>query len=266
MNVTKINEDESILYEIFHSMRDEYFTRGIYELISYLNYYFDTSNAEMVELGSYGGQSTAIFSQYFKKVTAIDPWEDYEELPTYKMEQVERTFDKFVGSQKNVEKRKGYSVEESKTFEDRSLDFVYIDARHEEEYVLEDIETWLPKLKKNGFIGGHDFYLYPTVEPWVGKAVLSKFNKDDIIIFADCSWLTKAHNINPEVMVPWIPLNSMNDTIVHDGKILTGDEALSKIFTPMKFCFTNFDKGLLNETIRESKQRKFEKWYNESNL
>tara|TARA_Y100000310_G_scaffold246331_1_gene251573 strand:- start:208 stop:942 length:735 start_codon:yes stop_codon:yes gene_type:complete len=196
------------LYEIFHSQRDEYQTRGLYEMMAYLNYYFDTSKGTMVELGSYAGQSTCIFSQYFRKVIAVDPWKGYITDPTNpdtvpfadssNMALVENAFDKFAGCQSNIEKRKGYSVEESKTFEDNSIDFVYLDARHEEEYVIEDIEAWMPKIKKHGFIGGHDFFLYSILEPWVGKGVLSKFNKEDITLFTDMSWLVKCNAINKD--------------------------------------------------------------------
>ncbi len=63
-------------------MRDEYETRGLYDLIHWMNYSFDTSKAKMVELGSYAGQSTCIFAKYFEKVTAVDPWEDFEEYPS----------------------------------------------------------------------------------------------------------------------------------------------------------------------------------------
>jgi hypothetical protein len=38
-----------------------------------------------------------------------------------------------------------------------NLDFVYIDAMHTYEHVLEDVEAWLPKVKQGGVIGGHDF-------------------------------------------------------------------------------------------------------------
>ena len=38
------------------------------------------------------------------------------------------------------------------------IDFVYIDGNHEYDYVKRDIENYFRKLKKNGVIGGHDFY------------------------------------------------------------------------------------------------------------
>ena len=50
-------------------------------------------------------------------------------------------------------------------FESNSLDLVFIDAVHEEEFVAEDIEAWLSKTR---IIAGHD---YSRRWPGVIKAV-----------------------------------------------------------------------------------------------
>ena len=42
-------------------------------------------------------------------------------------------------------------------FEDESLDFIYIDANHAYDFVVEDINLWFPKLKKGGIFSGHDY-------------------------------------------------------------------------------------------------------------
>ena len=169
---------------------------GLHDMVSYLNYYFDVSKSTMVEVGVYAGQSTNIFSQYFKKVHAVDPWEDLDEYEE-NMKVVEAVFDRFKAS--NVIKHKKTSVEAAKDIEDKSIDFIYIDARHEYEYIMEDIKVWLPKLKKNGWMGGHDFYLHESginqVEFGVAKAVMQNFNIDEVVTFQDCSWAVKA--INP---------------------------------------------------------------------
>ena len=52
------------------------------------------------------------------------------------------------------------SVDAAKRFKDESLDFVYIDACHELEYVRQDIVAWYPKVKKGGILGGHDYSEY----------------------------------------------------------------------------------------------------------
>jgi hypothetical protein len=49
------------------------------------------------------------------------------------------------------------SIQGADLFQDNSLDFVYIDANHAYDYVVQDINTWYPKVKKNGYLLGHDY-------------------------------------------------------------------------------------------------------------
>jgi len=51
----------------------------------------------------------------------------------------------------------GVTPEIAKSYANESLDFVWIDALHEYEYVKADIIAWLPKIKKGGYLGGHDY-------------------------------------------------------------------------------------------------------------
>jgi hypothetical protein len=55
------------------------------------------------------------------------------------------------------------SEEASKTFEDKSLDFVFIDADHSFPCINADLTNWLPKVKPGGTIAGHDL-LYVSVK------------------------------------------------------------------------------------------------------
>lgn len=50
-----------------------------------------------------------------------------------------------------------YSVNAATKIDDQSLDFVYIDGNHTPEFVTQDIECWLPKIKTSGVLGGHDW-------------------------------------------------------------------------------------------------------------
>jgi hypothetical protein len=50
------------------------------------------------------------------------------------------------------------SEEASIQFANDSVDGVFIDANHLYSYVKKDIEVWFPKVKRGGFIAGHDFY------------------------------------------------------------------------------------------------------------
>lgn len=67
------------------------------------------------------------------------------------------------------------SVEASRAIPDGMLDFVFIDADHTYEGCKADIEAWLPKIRKGGFISGHD-YENPDFPTWgVKQAVEERF-------------------------------------------------------------------------------------------
>lgn len=73
------------------------------------------------------------------------------------------------------------SVDAAKDIPDASLDFVYIDANHEQEYVEDDIEAWYPKVKAGGVIGGHDFDqkdVYQAVLNCIGNKKILSEKKD----------------------------------------------------------------------------------------
>ena len=52
---------------------------------------------------------------------------------------------------------KGFSTQMAKQIPDNSLDWVYIDARHDYKGCYEDIETFWPKIKVGGIMSGHDY-------------------------------------------------------------------------------------------------------------
>ena len=69
------------------------------------------------------------------------------------------------------------SVAASKMFPDEYFDFVYIDGDHRYEYVVLDIKSWLPKVKKRGILGGHDY----GNEIGVNKAVDEYFSGVELL-------------------------------------------------------------------------------------
>lgn len=119
-----------------------------------------------VEIGSYKGRSSSLMaveifnSKKSIKFDCVDTWlpnELYEDL----------TYDEFMY---NMEPMQGYftpvrmgSIEAAALYEDNSLDFVFIDALYDYESVKNDIVAWLPKVKINGYIGGHDYWSHDTV-------------------------------------------------------------------------------------------------------
>tara|TARA_Y100000310_G_scaffold345619_1_gene467385 strand:+ start:3663 stop:4229 length:567 start_codon:yes stop_codon:yes gene_type:complete len=143
----------------------------------------------MVEIGCWAGLSTITFVRRFEKVFAIDPWingyddENDKVSRGIPMNIIEDIFDHRMKPFDHMEKIKKMSLDAAPSFEDKSLDFVYIDACHQYESVLSDINAWLPKIKPGRFIGGHDY-------SWTGvaKAVDEVFGKPDKT-FRDTSWL-----------------------------------------------------------------------------
>jgi len=69
------------------------------------------------------------------------------------------------------------SVQASYFFADESVDYIFIDASHDYNSVLEDIRHWWPKLKPGCFIAGHDYFGCPGVT----KAVDEWFHPKNIV-------------------------------------------------------------------------------------
>ena len=68
------------------------------------------------------------------------------------------------------------TVEAAKLVPDASLDFVFIDACHAFECVMNDLEAWAPKVKFGGAVMGHD-WTWPTVS----QAVKTFYPNTDIV-------------------------------------------------------------------------------------
>jgi predicted O-methyltransferase YrrM len=67
--------------------------------------------------------------------------------------------------------------EASTLFQDESFDLVFIDADHTYEGVAQDIKDWMPKLKKGGYLFGHDID-WLSVQYGV-RSIFREYNKDD---------------------------------------------------------------------------------------
>lgn len=49
------------------------------------------------------------------------------------------------------------SLDAAKMFPDNYFDWIYLDAAHDKESVLKDLEAWFPKLKSGGIMCGDDY-------------------------------------------------------------------------------------------------------------
>ena len=112
------------------------------------------------------------------KVTGVDAWKYRPENTGVTGGETYNNWD-MPGLEKYVSERakpfgeraqilKMETIEAAALFEDESIDLVFIDADHSESGVSKDIDTWSPKVKKGGFITGHDID-WPTVRQIVEK-------------------------------------------------------------------------------------------------
>lgn len=130
----------------------------------------------------------------------VDPWESYEmydgsnyrkpgnqEAKTWKKAIIE-FFNNTYDNKEKVIIMRMTSVEAVTHFEDASLDWVFIDANHEYEYIKENLHLWTPKVKKGGLVSGHD-YKNPKGK-WKGitKAVNEFVPKDKLNSSPFCVW------------------------------------------------------------------------------
>lgn len=172
---------------------------GMFELILYLEEYFEVKGfLDMIEIGSYMGESTALFasSQLFREINTIDPHEGVEEfndLFGYTWEDVKREWKINTRHYDDIiTLHNQYSYDAVNIFEDSGFDFIYIDGAHDYESVKRDINLFLPKLNKNGIIAGHDYH--GEAWPDVCNAVMETVGKPDRV-FKDSSWVKSVSNI-----------------------------------------------------------------------
>lgn len=158
-------------------------------------YIFSKNNnmTRMVEIGSFSGESTQVFSKYFKFIICVDAWKnnyDEHDLAATQsqeiMDEAEKIFDQRLLDSEIVLKMKTTSELASELLCNNLFDFIYIDACHTYEAVCKDIDLWINKVKIGGFIGGHDYG--NSEHPGVEKAVLEKIGLPDKT-FLDTSWV-----------------------------------------------------------------------------
>lgn len=119
-----------------------------------------------VEVGSlFGEYAKTILNNWNGTLCLIDPWrefgDEYEDTGNAAQKKHREVYEKVVNNLVGFEDRgipiRATSKVASRLFADNSLDFVYIDANHAYDFVVEDIELWFPKLKKGGLFAGHDY-------------------------------------------------------------------------------------------------------------
>lgn len=128
-----------------------------------------------VEVGTFKGEfSREIVSKWNGNLYMVDVWrplgQEYIDASNH-INFGSGLYHDAINNIKGFEDRaimiRATSVIASDIFADESLDFVYIDANHAYEFVKEDIDKWWPKVKKDGWICGHDFL---KIDWWADEA------------------------------------------------------------------------------------------------
>jgi hypothetical protein len=108
----------------------------------------------------------------------IDTWAPYARVVQERQDRYFRRCKRTVAPYKATIMKMS-SMEAVKEVPDESLDFVYIDGRHEFSFVIQDLIEWSPKVKQGGVVSGHDYY---------------NFYAGGVILAVDV--YTRAYNIN----------------------------------------------------------------------
>ncbi len=121
-----------------------------------------------VEIGVQKGEFSEVIlaAWHGKHLISVDPWltettEQYIDIANVSQEQhnvlYEGTRKRLVrfGTRSSIWRMT--SLEATAKIPDYSLDFVYIDARHDYESVMEDLNAWQSKVRPGGVLAGHDY-------------------------------------------------------------------------------------------------------------
>lgn len=175
----------------YENIGENWFNYGdLYKLM--IDKYGD--NSHFVEVGSWLGRSSCFMgveihnSNYNIKFDCVDTWKgsiEHKSSDEIIYGTLYRDFLKNIEPVKHIiNPIRTTSIEASKTYDDNTLDFVFIDASHEYNDVLDDISHWLPKVKIGGCLAGHDYDYYK-----VNKAVKDFFNGQDFFRMNNNCWV-----------------------------------------------------------------------------
>jgi predicted O-methyltransferase YrrM len=164
-------------------------------------------DGKIVEIGSFLGRSTHYLATSLMnankeqvKIYCVDTFEGSSEhislkLPKDFLFMFKENLKFFIGREMVIPCQ-GRSDDKNliNKFEDESIDYIMVDGAHEHEAVMEDIENWYPKLKKEGLMLGDDYNL-EAVSLAVDKAI-QKINAPAYTVnrSLEATWFTTKSN------------------------------------------------------------------------
>lgn len=128
-----------------------------------------------LEIGSDTGTSTKYLLDKIPglKLYCVDPYINYVDWNNMNLNERDLAYQNYLEKMKPYANRHVHyrmtSDEAVSSFEDESLDFIFIDGLHTYEQVLKDCRNYYSKLKKNGIFAGHDYFAIEAVRKAVDE-------------------------------------------------------------------------------------------------
>lgn len=152
-----------------------------------------------IEIGCAFGHhlETILTETNIKKLYGIDPYmpyKDYEKDTMYNTWETMNDYYEFVKNNLSYyadrfELIRDFSDNAVSKFQDNSLDFIYIDGNHTEEYVKRDLKNWWPKVKDGGILSGHDYDHIVFLELTVAVNDFFRDLKKEVINMGNHVWV-----------------------------------------------------------------------------
>lgn len=133
------------------------------------------------------------------KLLCVDPWQCYEAYHDYRRQSKMDAYyaaaqQKLAPYADRVTIVRAQSMDAVRDIPWNSLDYVYIDASHEFDFVIEDLVSWGRRVRPGGVISGHDWYR--TRKEWYGRQRISRMQ----VIDAGEAYM-KAHRVGEFITV-----------------------------------------------------------------
>ena len=147
-----------------------------------------------IEIGSFVGTTALVLAEHFDKVHCVDTWtasasdDPINDIYRKLENEVYEVFHANVLRHEEIEVHRMTSREAAPLFANESAHLGWLDGDHSYEAVLADIRLYLPKIKRGGFMMGHDLN---DAFPGVGRAVGELFKPERISKIGQCCWVVQ---------------------------------------------------------------------------
>ncbi len=139
----------------------------------------------IVELGVWKGKSLATILDICREnkndLVAVDLWPQKTDDPDYAEANQISIYDLFIhnldclGHRDTVRIIREDTAKAARHFADGSVDLVFVDADHSHKGVKRDLLAWIPKLKEDGVLFGHDYIWKEGVRTALAEVLPGKF-------------------------------------------------------------------------------------------